>query len=381
MTSGSVVFRRLPMLGAVVALALVTSGCSLWGWGLSHTIGDGRPVFVDEHTPVQVGTSTDWAVVSDGGGNVCGIQTDGSLWCWGLSGTGQLGDGTNNPSDTAEHIGTATWKYVTGPSGHTCGIQSNDSLWCWGYDAFGQVGDGTTGGNRLSPVHIGAASWKSIATGDHHTCGIQSDDSLWCWGYNGEGRVGTGAELSQSVPFRIGTASWQSVTTGADHTCGIRSDHTLWCWGRNVRGQLGDGTRLEHSSPVQVGAAHWSTVSAGLCRTCGLHTNATLWCWGDNTGNTLGTGTPFAVRLRPGQVGTANDWVMISNGVNHQCGIRRTGSDLTTVWCWGLNHNGQIGDGTTDPATSPEQIGDADHWTWVSAGGFSTHALLHQPEN
>ena len=142
------------------------------------------------------------------------------------------------------------------------------------------------------------------------------------------------------------------------------------------QGQLGDGTRSGRPNPVQVGTAHWNTVSAGLARTCGIHTNATLWCWGDNTDDSLGTGTPLAVRLRPGRVGTADDWFTISTGWSHQCGIRTRAADQNTVWCWGLNHEAQLGDGTFDPATTPEQIGEPGHWFAVSAGPNSTHALL-----
>ena len=65
---------------------------------------------------------------------------------------------------------------------------------------------------------------------------------------------------------------------------------------------------------------------------------------------------------------------------SHQCGLRANAGDLTTVWCWGHNHNGQIGDGTTDPVPSPKQIGDPGHYTTVSAGAQSTHTLRHEPE-
>jgi alpha-tubulin suppressor-like RCC1 family protein len=87
----------------------------------------------------------------------------------------------------------------------------------------------------------------------------------------------------------------------------------------------------------------------------------------------------FTARVRPGQVGTAHDWIAFSLGTAQRCGIRANASDLATVWCWGGNHNGQVGDGTTDDVPSPKQIGDAAHWTTISAGGGTTHALQYQP--
>jgi len=180
---------------------------------------------------------------------------------------------------------------------------------------------------------------------------------------------------------RVGTASWASVSAGADNYCGIQTDHTLWCWGSNRLGELGDGKRIDHVSPFQVGAAHWSMVSAGWKRACGLHTTGTMWCWGDNTNGGLGTGTTAPVRSRPGQVGTGRDWLTISSG-GAQCGLRAGESDLTTVWCWGGdNYYGQIGDGSTDPVPDPKQVGAPDHWTSVSAGSGTTHALRVPPQS
>src|SRR3954453_24093395 len=97
------------MLGAAAAIVVMAGGCSLWGWGDYYSLGDGHQLGENEHTPVQVGTSDDWAIIARGV-NVCGIKTDRSLWCWGRS--QPIGDGSGAPTSTATHIGTATWKYV-----------------------------------------------------------------------------------------------------------------------------------------------------------------------------------------------------------------------------------------------------------------------------
>src|SRR3954454_1418404 len=155
-------WRRLPMLGAVAAIVVLTSGCSLWGWGFRYGVGDGGTE--DRLSPVQIGTSSDWAAVSDGT-NSCAIRTDGGLWCWGSNAIGQVGDGTQTPRYSPVHIGTAAWDAVDTYEGHTCGIQSDDSLWCWGYNGLGALGigtDATTEGEtkRLSPTLVSNADWN-----------------------------------------------------------------------------------------------------------------------------------------------------------------------------------------------------------------------------
>jgi alpha-tubulin suppressor-like RCC1 family protein len=129
------------------------------------------------------------------------------------------------------------------------------------------------------------------------------------------------------------------------HTCAVRTDGTLWCWGRNSDGELGIGPGASKNTPAQVGkATDWSLVSSGGYSTyhsCAVKTTGTLWCWGGNTSGQLGDGTRIS-RDTPTQVGSATNWSDVAPGSNHTCAVRTDG----TLWCWGTNHNGQLGDGT-----------------------------------
>src|SRR3954469_15942629 len=175
-------WRRLPMRSAVAGIVVVTSGCSLWGWGANQVgqVGDGT-TSTPRKSPVQVGKA-DWSSVSSGNNHTRAIaRSDGTLWCWGDNFWGQTGDAVTGDRPSPARIGTAAWSAISAASDHTCGIRSDGTVWCWGNNVYGQIGNGKTGSN-VSPVQIGTATWKTVSAGDRHTCGIRSDDTLWCWG-------------------------------------------------------------------------------------------------------------------------------------------------------------------------------------------------------
>ncbi|HEU4838392.1 MAG TPA: LamG-like jellyroll fold domain-containing protein, partial [Micavibrio sp.] len=170
---------------------------------------------------------------SAGAFHSCGIQADGSLWCWGHATNGRLGNGSTSPDQTTPvKIGSSSWLVIAAGDSHSCGIQADGSLWCWGDASFGLLGNGSTSPDQSSPVKIGSSSWTQIVTANAHSCGIQADGSLWCWGYAGEGRLGNGSTSpDQTSPVKIGASSWVQIATGYEHSCGIQADRSLWFWG------------------------------------------------------------------------------------------------------------------------------------------------------
>ena len=138
-----------------------------------------------------------------------------------------------------------------------------------------------------------------------------------------------------------------------EHTVGIKSDRTLWAWGGNRGGQLGDGTDTPKEAPVQesTGAATWSTISASWEQTIALKSDGTLWAWGDNDYGQLGDGTNID-KDTPTQIGSAM-WSAISAGADHTVAVKPNG----TLWAWGRNNYGQFGDGSNTDKDTPTQIG------------------------
>jgi alpha-tubulin suppressor-like RCC1 family protein len=330
---------------------------TLWCWGNNYAGEAGTGDKITYSTPSRVGTASDWATVSTDGGSTCAIRTNGTLWCWGANDWGQLGTGNTSPELTPTQVGTANnWSSVsTSYWATTCATRTNGTLWCWGDNGDGQVGIG----NRnyvLSPVRVGnAADWATVSTrGYVSVCATRFDGTLWCWGDNDHGQLGNGSTTSALTPTQVGTATgWATVSSGlVSDTCAIRLGGTLWCWGGNWFGQLGLGDTADRLTPTRVGtAANWHTVFGGDGNTCATTTSGALWCWGENDYGQLGTGNTTATQS-PVQVGQGTTWISVSSEIGYTCGIDLAGS----LWCWGYNAYGQLGTGDTVDHLTPVQI-------------------------
>ena len=348
--------------GAAHAMAIGTSD-SLWVWGNNGggRLGDGT----NEHrfNPTHVQSGMRWAYVSAGTNHSVAIRDDGTLWAWGSNHNGQLGDGTTDERLTPIQIGEhADWISVSVGDRHTVGIREGNVLWAWGDNGQGQLGDGGATGGSAVPALI-PGTWKRVSAGMQHTVGIQTDGTLWAWGDNAQGRLGIGhvppggeTDIRQT-PTRVGEATWSLVAAGNQHTAGIQTDGTLWTWGHAGSGRLGNGQTSPHvGSPWHVAGATWISVDVGSSQTVGIQSDGSLWAWGMNgTFGQLGIGTTEANRQTPSEVDVAHEtkWTSVSVGSNFGMAMRSDG----TLWAWGNNGQGRLGDGTEIHRLSPTQIG------------------------
>ena len=329
---------------------------TLWAWGYNQDgeLGDGT--VVNRHSPVQIGTDTNWRqiAVSGGGDHTVALKNDGTLWAWGYNNEGQLGDGTFVDRRSPVQIGTDTdWTQISAGAYHTVALKNDGTLWAWGYNNEGQLGDGTFV-DRRSPVQIGTdTDWTQISTDGHHTVAMKSNATLWAWGRNDYGQLGDGTFVDRRSPVQIGTdTDWTQISAGGFHTMALKNDGTLWAWGKNDEGELGDGTMVDRRSPVQIGNnSDWAQISAGGFYTTAVKNDGTLWAWGYNNEGELGDGT-FVDRHSPGQIGTDTDWTQISAGGYHTLAMKSDGM----LWAWGYNQYGQVGDGTVVDRRFPVQI-------------------------
>ena len=224
-------------------------------------------------------------------------------------------------------VGTlATWAQVVGGRRRSIALTAAGTLWGWGVNEGGVLGDGTAT-NRNSPVQVGTlATWSQVAGGAYHTLAIKTDNTLWEWGKGHYGGTDFGNSGYRSSPVQLGTlATWSRVAGVMYASAAIKTDGTLWTLGHNGAGELGLGDTVKRSSPVQVGTlATWSSITAGPSGSkhfLAIKTDGTMWGWGNNTSGQLGQ-ADVAYRSSPVQVGTLNTWNTAAAGHDDSLGLR-----------------------------------------------------------
>jgi|GEM_PF-1034439 len=223
--------------------------------------------------------------------------------------------------------------------------------------------------NVLSTV----ACWKEISVGQFHSVAIRDNGTLWAWGQNTNGQLGDGTNINKSYPIQIGEDNdWKVVSAGGYHTVAIKEDGTLWAWGANNFGQLAIlGGSITRYSPVKVDTMHnWKFVSCGTYHSIALKTDSTLWVWGYNNYGQLGDGTNTQ-KNTPTQILNTTPWKIVRAGGSHTVAIKYD----STLWTWGENIFGGLGDGTTSSKNIPVHISPSNYWIDVSAGASHTLAI------
>jgi len=313
------------------------------------------------------------------------IKENGKLYAWGSNGGGRLGNGNTNAQTAPVPVvaaGADEWRFVTGGDGHSAGIQTDGTLWCWGSNTYGKCGIGVDGGIATDhgPVQVGSDDdWSWVACGDNHTMAIKTDGSLWAWGYNGNGRLGLGTTTSSyNTPQQVGQDNdWATVACGISYTVALRKDGTIWAWGYNGVGQLGQGdTDVDRSVPTKVGNdSNWVKVTTNQSHNIAIKDDGSIWAWGSNSWGRCGTGPGSSNVLSPTAVVVADNpktWRDAVAGGNASSGIKSDG----TVWGWGDGLYGKLGNGgTADKDYPTKATTDVTDFVGISMGYYQTIAL------
>jgi hypothetical protein len=190
--------------------------------------------------------------------------------------------------------GLSSVALVTAGTSYSLALKGDGTVWAWGWNNVGQLGDGTTT-NRSTPVQVsGLSGIVFIGAGSSHSFAIKNDGTVWAWGANSNGQLGDGTTTNRATPVQVaGLTGVAALDGGQTHTVALKTDGTVWTWGANNLGQLGDGTTTQRTTPVQVtGLAGVSAVAAGdTYFSIALKSNGTIYSWGFNNYGQLGDGT------------------------------------------------------------------------------------------
>lgn len=354
---------------------------SLWAWGYSDKGQMGDGTVINSVTPVKIGDN--FSAVSAGVGHTLGLKSDGTLWAWGDNTYGQLGDGTTTSSDIPEQIDIGnSYSAISAGYNFSLGLRTNGDLYAWGNNQVNQLGDGTSNDSYI-PRYIGSG-FSAISAGATHALALKNVGTLWAWGADVYGQLGDGcyedlnsgspvcalrSTTNSSVPEQIDVGNtYTAIAAGYQYSLAIQNDGTLWAWGNNTWGDLGsttDSTKDCYSGskhrcfPSQIGDATYSAISASkysilgnyfYYSSLGLKSDGSVWSWGDNTFGQLGNGT-LSTGYSPSQIDKGFKAIAMGEG-DHALAIK----DDDSLWAWGSNLCGELGDGTTNSSKTPIQV-------------------------
>ncbi len=253
-------------------------------------------------------------------------------------------------------------------------VRGDGTLWSWGSNNNGELGDSTTN-NRHAPVQTvgNMTNVKQVAAGSDHMVAIKKDGSLYAWGYNGHGQIGDNSTTGRVTPTRItNTNDFVAVGAGDNHSLALKNDGTVWTWGRNNSGQLGIGASTANQLiPVRVpNLDNVVAIAAGEEFSMALKSDGTVWAWGDNDSGQLGDDTKVN-KNTPVQVKVLTNIKNIVAGGNHALAVDGNGN----LWAWGSSNHGQVGNNSDISQIIPIRIESLTNVKGIAAGALSSYAV------
>jgi len=377
----------------VLPLAMLGANASWVGFGLSLTewnpTSEASDIVVDvAYVGVSWTVSSDvyWLTVSPTSGSGMSSGTNVTINAEANeSGAVREGIITFAVVNTATGRGLGDWTItvtqegrgiiaVSAGTSHSLVLKSDGTVWAWGSNALGQLGNGTTSFSEGLVQVSGLRDVIAISAEGHNSLALKSDGTVWAWGTNSNGQLGDGTTEPSSIPVRVlDLDNVTDISVGPLHGLALRNDGTVWAWGYNRNGGLATGSsHLNVVRPARVLSLNGvEAISTGGRHSLALRDDGTVWAWGDNQFGQLGNGRTTSLAEGLVQVIGLNDVKAISAGNNHNLALRDDG----TVWIWGENRSGQIDINDTLPRTSPVQVIDLYDVVDISTGMFHNLAL------
>jgi alpha-tubulin suppressor-like RCC1 family protein len=373
----------------VVGMGLKADGSLwMWGWGNNGVLGQGTAV-ADRSSPVSVVGGHSFVFICGGDEQSHALKADGSCWSWGVSTAGRLGQGTvlADRSSPVSVVGGHSFVKVHSGDAHTIAAKADGSLWAWGDSASGRLGDNAvvdrsspvlvSGGPR--PAFTAASCGTGAGDGDGMSAALAADGTIWTFGDNFTGQLGDGTTTSRSFPVSISDGrSFDEVITAGTHCLARRFDGSLWAWGGNGSGQLGDNSAITASKSVAVAVAGiglppFTSIAAGCDMSVGLRIDGSVWCWGANAVGGVGDNT-IANRSSPASVVGNHSFASVaSGGVNSQAATTWALKSDGSCWGWGDGSFGGLGDNTAIQRSSP--VSAVGNHAFTSIAGHGQFAI------
>lgn len=373
--NGVTLARGVAAAGSHTCAVLANGTVKCWGNNEDGQLGAGI-ADTEKNVPVNVVGLSGVADVDAGLAHTCAVTAGGEMFCWGANASGQLGDGSQNPSTVPKAVvQLAGFSYVTDVDRqnlHTCARMSDGSARCWGRNESGQSGEPASATPSEIVVVAGLPDVVAVRTGGAHSCAVAASGQLWCWGANGAGQLGVSGGGSH-VPKVANGGPVRGLALGADFTCWVQvSDGSARCVGDNTHAQLGSGGGGGSTPKAVPGIDDAIKVVAGDHHACAVTASGGLECWGRNDSGQLGKGSTGPTGAPSPVTGLTKPLLDVTAGGAHTCVVYTDGS----VACFGANASGQLGVGDTDPSATPVPVSGLAGVVGLDAGTDHTCALL-----
>ncbi len=367
--------------------ALLADGkVACWGSNNQGEVGTGVAGAWDTSknnvlAPSTVVGAVNAVALAGGSSHFCAVTTSGGAVCWGNDSSGQIGDGVTSASgDNKKYLvpfaksvaGLSSVAGVACSSNSTCARKADGGVWCWGNNggsgsAGGHLGVGSTTDPILAPTQVvGLPAVSDLMAGGVNAWLARDGGKVWAWGGQWQGQLGNGAVLSgMSGPVQVSgivDATALASRRNEEGACAVRNNGTLWCWGSNRYGVLGQGTSQGSGASTNVLQPGAPAIAKGAdalvldenSRACARLADTSWQCWGELAAP-FGSATMTAAALpMPAPFLPAGAKSVALNG-SYGCFVKSDG----TVWCWGANNYGQLGNGMTNGSsvvTTPVQV-------------------------
>lgn len=362
---------------------VINSDSSIWSWGDNRygQLGRGDSITTRNQVPMLANKmKVDIVQVSTNVDSTYALSAEGEVLAWGSNSENELGNGTTNDGYTPSPVlinsdqKLTNITFLDGGAGYGIAVRRDGTVWGWGRNSSGQLGLRSVGRAKYStqvmgPLGVGfLENITSVSAGKKHTVAIDTAGTLWAWGDNSYGALGvaTSDSTKSMYPIHLDTMFNQieAVSAGADFTIALKSDGTVWSWGRNDKGQLGNGTFQNQSVPVQVKGLDEQgfldqivAINSGDDYVLALRSDGTVWSWGNNNYGQLGNGTnqqsniPVQVQFKDESGKNVKIQAVVA-GSAHNIAM----STDKQLYTWGQNAKATLGTGDIAGRLTPVKI-------------------------
>ncbi len=356
--------------GGIHSMTLKEDG-AIWIWGDNFygQLGIGESNY--KKTPVKVESLTNVSAISAGFLHTLALKEDGTVWAWGQNctkfpdehgniielGAGRLGDGTKIDRMTPVQVSELDDAVdIDAGQFHSMALKSDGTVWTWGENYYGELGIGSRYGEELTPVQvINISDIIKITAGANHCLALSSNGGVYAWGLNNSNQLGVRtSDWCKARPVHVnGLSNAIAITAGSEHSMALKEDGTVWAWGYGYNGQTGNSSYTYNEVPTKItGLTNIIAIAAGDNHSMALRGDGTVWAWGYNLNGELGKGNINEKNPSPIQVAGLENVVAIAAGSNYSMALKEDG----TLWAWGKNNVGQLGDNTTTRRLRPVQV-------------------------